>query len=128
MRALLDTHVFLWWITQDQRLSSTAVEIIRDADNQLLLSAASSWEIVLKAQLGKLQLTAPPAELLPRHMDINQIKKLPITFEHTLQLFALPLHHRDPFDRILVAQAQAENLPLLTADPLVAQYPIQVIW
>jgi PIN domain nuclease of toxin-antitoxin system len=128
MKAILDTHVFLWWVTKDNRLTRSANEFIENNNNALFLSAASSWEIVLKNQLGKLELAKPPAQFFHEHMAVNQIQSLPITLDHTLQMFALVLHHRDPFDRILVAQAQAENLLILTADPLIAKYPVQIIW
>jgi len=128
MKAILDTHAFLWWITKDDRLSQLANEFIGNANNELLLSAASSWEIVIKTQLGKLELAQPPAEFLRKHVAINQIQSLPITLDHTLQMYSLPLHHRDPFDRILIAQSQLEDAPLITADPLMHQYSLQIIW
>lgn len=128
MRYLLDTHTFLWWIADDPRLSSTARLIIRDAENQILFSAASAWEIAIKAQLGRLDFVHDPSELIPRLIAENALLGLPIEVSHALQVLKLPLPHRDPFDRILVAQAQVERLPILTADPLIAQYDVAIAW
>lgn len=131
MRVLLDTHTFLWWIDNDSRLSAQVDAIIRNGANEVLFSTASSWEIAIKAQLGKLALPTNSATL--EQFIIDQLSKnhfsiLPIQLNHTLQVYRLPLHHRDPFDRILVAQSQVENVPLLTDDPLIRQYNTQVIW
>lgn len=128
MRALLDTHVFLWWITDDPRLSPRVRKIIRNGKNELFLSAASGWEIAIKARLGRLELPATPERFIPEQMAINAIASLPIQMSHTLHVHALPGHHRDPFDRLLIAQAQLENLPIVTADPQIAHYPVKVIW
>ncbi|MEZ4863593.1 MAG: type II toxin-antitoxin system VapC family toxin [Caldilineaceae bacterium] len=131
MRVLLDTHTFLWWIDNDSRLSAQVGEIIRDGANEVLFSAASSWEIAIKAQLGKLALPTNSATL--EDFIIDQLAKnafhiLPIQLEHTLQVYGLPLHHRDPFDRVLVAQSQVENVSILTDDPRIRRYNAQVIW
>lgn len=128
MKALLDTHTFLWWINDSPKLSSRVREIIGDGNNDLFLSAASGWEIAVKVQLGKLKLPDSPERFIPEHLRINNIKSLPIEMSHALQISTLPNHHRDPFDRVLVVQAQLEGLPILTADPLIAQYQLEVIW
>ena len=128
MRANLDTHVLLWWIADDPRLSNTAREILSDAGNVLFVSAASGWETAIKAQIGKLALQDPPETFVPAQIAVNGFDELPIRMAHVLHVHALPLHHRDPFDRILVAQSRVENLPLLTADALIAQYAVQVVW
>jgi PIN domain nuclease of toxin-antitoxin system len=128
MRALLDTHTFLWWVTNDSQLSRRAHEFIGDNDNSLFFSAASGWEIAIKTQIGKLQLADEPTRFIPQQLALNAIVSLPINLRHALHVFTLPRHHRDPFDRILVAQSQLERLPILTDDPLITQYAVEVIW
>ncbi len=128
MRALLDTHAFLWWITDDPRLSARAREIIGDGSHTLFFSAASGWEIAIKAQLGRLQLPDKADSFVLEQLSANAFNSLPIQLSHALHILNLPRHHRDPFDRMLVAQSQLEELPILTADPLIAQYQVEVIW
>ncbi len=128
MNALLDTHTFLWWITDNPDLSPRAREVISDGDNTLFLSAASGWEIAIKAKLGRLQLPDNPERFVIEHMSLNAINSLPIQLSHALHVYTLPNHHRDPFDRMLVAQSQLEKLPIVTVDPQIAHYPVQVIW
>lgn len=128
MRYLLDTHAFLWWITDDPRLSPVARSIIGDPENRVLFSAASAWEIAIKRQIGRLSFVADPAVLISRQVAANAFGSLPIEVRHTLQVIQLPLHHRDPFDRILVAQSRIEGIALLTADPLIAQYDVATVW
>lgn len=128
MKALLDTHTFLWWITEDPRLSSRAREIISDGENILYLSAASCWEMAIKARLGKLEMPANITSFITDQMAINAITPLAVEISHALHVYTLPNHHRDPFDRLLVAQAQIENLPILTADPQIARYAVKIIW
>ena len=128
MRALLDTHVFLWWITDDQRLSSQVREIIADGTNEILFSAASGWEIAIKTRLGRLQLPDNPEIFISEQLELNAIEVLPVQIGHALHVYQLPSHHRDPFDHLLIAQAQLEKLPILTADPQISRYPVEVIW
>ena len=128
MRVLLDTHTFLWWISNDTRLSSRAREIISDGNNELLLSAASGWEIAIKVRLGRLQLPYEPERFIPEQLVINAIQSLPIKISHALHTYSLPIYHRDPFDRIIIAQAQLEGLPILTSDPQIAKYKVEIIW
>ncbi len=128
MKALLDTHVFLWWITDDQRLSSQVREIIADGTNEILFSAASGWEIAIKTRLGRLQLPDDPEIFIPEQLELNAIEVLPVQIGHALHVYQLPSHHRDPFDHLLIAQAQLEKLPILTADPQISRYPVEVIW
>ena len=128
MRVLLDTHTFLWWIADDPWLSPRAREIISDGENHLFLSAASAWEIAIKARLGRLTIPEPIATFVPAQLAENAIEGLPIGLSHAFHVYSLPDHHRDPFDRMLVAQSQLENLPILTGDPLIAQYPVETIW
>lgn len=128
MRFLLDTHVFLWWITDDTQLSSRAREIIGQGENQIFFSAASAWEIAIKSGLGKLILPASPTVFISEQMALNHFDPLPVTISHALGVFALPDHHRDPFDRLLVTQARMENMPIITADPLIARYEVEIAW
>jgi len=128
MKALLDTHAFLWWVTDDIHLSSRARAIIADGDNELFLSAASGWEMAIKIRLGKLHLPDNPASFVFEQLKINTIEPLAVQMAHALRVYSLPRHHRDPFDRILVAQAQVERMPIITADPQVAQYDVEILW
>jgi len=128
MRVLLDTHAFLWWVADSPLLSQRAREVMSDGSNQLLLSAASAWEIAIKARLGKLTLPDTPARFVPAQLSQNAIDTLPVLVSHALHVFDLPDYHRDPFDRLLVAQSQLEHLPILTADAQIAQYAVDVLW
>jgi PIN domain nuclease of toxin-antitoxin system len=128
MRYLLDTHAFLWWITDSDLLSERVRDIITDGANTLYLSAASGWEIAIKADLGRLHLPDDPEKVIPEQMSSNAIIGLPIQMSHALHVHSLPRHHRDPFDRILVAQSRVEQLPILTSDPKIAKYGVEVIW
>jgi PIN domain nuclease of toxin-antitoxin system len=128
MRALLDTHTFIWWVIDDNRLSSTARNIITDPGNILFLSAASAWEIVIKVRLGKLNLPEPPETYIPSRLTINRFESMSIQMTHALQVVNLPALHQDPFDRILVAQSQVEKMPIITVDNKIIQYPVDIIW
>ena len=127
MRALLDTHVFLWAIGEPEKLSKRAARVIEDEANELLLSAASLWEIALKTQAGKLQVPQGRG-FLAEHMARLGVESLPVEAGHVLALLSLPPHHRDPFGRLLVAQCQVENLTILTADAAIRRYAVQAIW
>jgi len=127
MKAILDTHTFLWGIAGDRRMSPKA----RDAfagPSELVLSMASIWEILIKVQLRKLSLPEPAGPYVIRKMADNRIEALPIDLDHLLAFEGLALHHRDPFDRMLIAQALEENLPIVTADQFFSRYPVKVIW
>ena len=128
MKVLLDTHTFLWWITDDNRLSSSAREVITNGDNELFLSAATGWEIAVKAQLGRIKLPKEPHSFIAEQLRLNSIQSLPIHMSHALHVYSLPNHHRDPFDRMIIAQAQLEELPISTTDCQMAKYEIKVIW
>ena len=128
MRALLDTHVFLWWITANPQLSPLAREIISNGENELFLSAASGWEMAIKAKLGKLQLPDGICSFIAGQLAINNFAALSVQMNHALHVYTLPDYHRDPFDRLLIAQAQTEDLPILTADHQIARYPVKVVW
>lgn len=130
MRVLLDTHTFLWWDADKKagRLSSKAFDSLSDSSNTLVVSLATIWEIQIKVQLGKLTLAAPLANILKQQQQINAVELFPVSVPHILALDLLPHHHRDPFDRILVAQAKVENMLLVTKDPVFIQYPISTLW
>ena len=128
MKVLLDTHTFLWWITDDNRLSSSAREIITNGDNELFLSAVTGWEIAIKAQLGRIKLPKEPHSFIAEQLSLNSIQSLPVHMSHALHIYSLPNHHRDPFDRMIIAQAQLEDFPILTMDSQIAKYQIKVIW
>lgn len=116
MKALLDTHAFLWWISGDDRLSSPASQAIADGSNEIFVSAASVWEIAIKARLGRLSIPGDPGQFIGGQVVENAFRGLPIVSGHALRLWELPDHHRDPFDRMLVAQAQVEGLALISRD------------
>jgi PIN domain nuclease of toxin-antitoxin system len=128
MRAILDTHVILWWVTNNPQLSPVVRDIIADSENTLYLSVASSWEIIIKFKTGKLPLPELPTQFIQSCLSVNCFESLAIDLPHVLQINTLPDHHKDPFDRILIAQAQVENIPILTVDRLIVQYPVQTIW
>jgi PIN domain nuclease of toxin-antitoxin system len=127
MRAILDTHAFLWGIAGDPRMSSHAREIFT-GPSDLSFSLASVWEIVIKAQLGKLGLPRPVGPYVISKLADNKIEILPINLDHLLAFERLPVHHRDPFDRMLIAQSIKDGLPIITADSAFRNYAVQVIW
>lgn len=127
-RLLLDTHAFLWWDSDPQRLSATVLALCRDPSVRLLLSLVSVWEMQIKSGLGKLPLTLPLAQIVQEQQARHGLELLPITPAHIYALDSLPPHHKDPFDRLLIAQAQVENLPLASIDSLFAPYPVSLIW
>lgn len=128
MKLLLDTHAFIWWDSEPVRLSSRALALCQDSENMLLLSVASTWEMQIKLQIGKLKLGLALAELIENQQRINSLEILPIGLEHVLALDQLPPIHKDPFDRLLVAQASVERASLVTNDPVMANHPVNVIW
>ena len=128
MRLLLDTHSFLWFVGGDSSLSVAARLLIEDVDNSVLLSAASVWEIAIKVSLGKLHLEQPFDVLIPQQLLANHIELLGITLQHAAIVARLPFHHRDPFDRLLIAQAIVEQIPVITRDPAFDAYPVQRLW
>ncbi len=128
MRYLLDTHAFIWMDNQPTRLSPRVAALCQNQVNTLLLSVASVWEMQIKLHLGKLSLPAPLSDIIKNQQQTNGIVLLPVELTHVLGLSGLPDHHKDPFDRLLVAQANTEKLTLITDDPRIAQYPVQVVW
>ena len=127
-RFLLDTHVLLWWLFDDPMLSTTAHGVIQAPDNIILVSSASGWEIATKHRLGRLPHAGEAAHNLPSLLRKSRMDVLPITMEHALAAGALPGPHRDPFDRMLIAQGQIEGLPIVTSDPVFKQYPVELVW
>ncbi len=127
MKAILDTHAFLWALAGDARMSRHARDIFAGPAD-LSLSIASIWEILIKVQSGKLNFPRPAGPYVISKLAENRIKSLPISIDHLLALERLPMHHRDPFDRILIAQGLEEKLPIITSDPLFRNYPVEVIW
>jgi len=128
LRILLDTHAFLWWIADDPKLSRRARALIGDSANEVLVSAASTWEIAIKAALGRLRLPADPGSFVLEQIDVNGFTPLAVSVEHTLHVLHLPSTHRDPFDRLLAAQCLAEETALVTRDPVFKRYGVTVQW
>ncbi len=128
MKLLLDTHALLWWIADDPRLSRRAASLISDGANEVYVSAATAWEIVVKSALGRVEVPDPVDHFLASQIEANAFLALPIHVRHALGLASLPDVHRDPFDRILVAQAVAEDLLLVSGDRVLRRYPVGVEW
>ena len=128
MRLLVDTHAMLWWLRDDSRLSRRARAILEDGGNELVWSLASSWEIAVKIRAGKLELDRPLERLYAELVTEQGVDLLPVSHDHCARVADLPLHHRDPFDRMLVVQAQHARIPLLTADPKLGAYEVQLLW
>ena len=127
MKAILDTHAFLWALAGDERMSRHARDIFAGSAD-LSLSIASVWEILIKVQSGKVNFPKPAGPYVLSRLAENSIKLLSVSIDHLLALERLPMHHRDPFDRMLIAQSVEEDRPIITADPMFKQYPIRVIW
>jgi PIN domain nuclease of toxin-antitoxin system len=128
MKLLLDTHTFIWWDSDPAKLSPQALGLCQDRANVILLSVVSVWEMQIKWQLGKLQLRLPLAEMIASQQQTNQIEVLPGNLAHVLALESLPAHHKDPFDRILIAQARQVDAVLVSNDLVFARYQIEVLW
>jgi len=124
----LDTHVFLWFILDDPRLSLQADSLISDSDNEVAISPASYWEIAIKISVGKYSLPEPYGTFMEREIALNNFIILPIEPKHTAVLTTLSFYHKDPFDRLLVAQALVEDFPVVSADAVLDQYGIKRIW
>jgi PIN domain nuclease of toxin-antitoxin system len=128
MKLLLDTHAFLWFISGDSRLSTHAKELIEDISNERFLSVVSIWEMVIKSSIGKLVIPTPIEELVKEHVIGNDIQVFPIETAHFDTLYSLPFHHKDPFDRMMIAQAICENMSILSTDGNFPHYPVQIEW
>ena len=128
MKLLLDSHAFLWAIQSPEELSDAAREALSDTSNELLLSLVTIWELQIKSDLGKLVLAKPLRELVDEEIESGRMTLLPNTPEHLYALSGLPLHHRDPFDSLLIAQAQVEAMPLVTKDENIPAYGVAILW
>jgi PIN domain nuclease of toxin-antitoxin system len=128
VRHLLDTQALLWWMADAPQLSAAARSAIASSVNQSLVSAASGWGISVRYRLGRLGLLRAPERLVPHHLTLNGFDVLPVTLAHALGVGQLPLHHRDPFDRMLIAQSVIEKLPLITRDPAFSACDVEVLW
>jgi PIN domain nuclease of toxin-antitoxin system len=128
VKILLDTHTFLWWNLNAPQLSKLARELIGDGSHEIFFSAASAWEIAIKYAKGRLELPQLPDRYVPDRIAYYRFTPLPVQLSHALQVHTLPGIHQDPFDRLLIAQSQMENMPILSADPDIALYDMNVIW
>lgn len=128
MRLLLDTHAFLWFVTDDTQLSITAKALIGDPNNEVFVSPASYWEIAIKIALGKYPLSVPYEQFISQGIKGNNFVILPIEVKHTASLTTLPHHHGDPFDRLIISQAMVENVAIVGADAKFDAYPVQRLW
>jgi PIN domain nuclease of toxin-antitoxin system len=127
MRLLVDTQSWLWMVAEPERLSARVRRVVDDHSHTLMLSVVSAWEIAIKHGIGKLGLPEPPAVFVPSRVALLNMQVLAIELAHVLRVATLPPHHRDPFDRLLVAQAQADNLTILTADPALRAYDVDLM-
>jgi len=125
---LLDTHAFIWSVTEDQQLSSKATELLLDSDNELYLSMASIWEMSIKASIGQLILGEPIEQIINTQIQVNGLKLLNIAASHALGVASLLWHHRDPFDRLLICQSKLEHMPILGCDKVMDAYQIERLW
>jgi PIN domain nuclease of toxin-antitoxin system len=125
---LLDTHTFLWFILDDPQLSLTAEQLISDPTNEIAISPATYWEIAIKISIGKYSLPEPYEIFMEREIINNNFTILPITPKHTALIVTLPFHHKDPFDRLLIAQAKSEKIPVISKDIILDQYQIKRLW
>jgi len=128
MKLLLDTHTFIWWDSEPTRLSAQALALCQDPENSLVLSVACLWEMQIKLQLGKLRLALSLRQIVESQQQTNRIEILPIMMPHVFALGNLPSHHKDPFDRLLIAQAIVEDAVLVTGDSMFSEYPVNVAW
>lgn len=129
MKLLLDTHAFLWATTAPERLSASASRHIEGSDNEIYVSAATGMEIAIKASLGRLAVEGTDVErVIPDEIERHAFQQLPVQVHHALRVASLPWHDRDPFDRLLVAQAMVEGLAIVTADRAIREYGVEVIW
>jgi PIN domain nuclease of toxin-antitoxin system len=127
MKFLLDTQIFIWWDSEPEKLPVRLSELFADPSHTFVLSIASVWEMQIKVQLGKLDLNRPLNEIVVDQQRSNQLHLLPIELRHVLALQQLPLYHKDPFDRLIIAQALVEQLTLLSVDAIFAQYPVALM-
>lgn len=128
MKVLMDAHVFLWFVNGSSQLSAHARTIIEDPANDKFLSMASIWEMAIKISIGKLSIAQPFEQFIPHQLQINGFEMFEIKFDHLSKASQLPFHHRDPFDRLLIAQSLAEQMPIISVDPVFDSYSVQRLW
>jgi len=128
MRFLIDTHVFIWYVQNSEKLSTSVTTLINDGRNEILFSTASIWEMAIKQSIGKLNLGVPYASFIKEQMRLNKMQLLPVNLEHLEIVSSLPFHHKDPFDRLLISQAIFENIQILSVDRAFDDYPVQRLW
>jgi PIN domain nuclease of toxin-antitoxin system len=128
MKYLLDNHTFLWWNLGDSQLSHHASTIIADGSNEIFLSAVSAWEIAVKVAKRRLTIPDEPVRFVPTRMQLHGFQPLPIQIYHATRVYELPMYHSDPFDRLLIAQSQLENMPLISMDTTSRDYDLEVVW
>ena len=128
MKYLLDTGVWLWSVGDPARMPPATREVLADRSQEIFLSAVTSWEVAIKAATGKLELPEPPTTYVPSRMVMQGLRPLPVSHQHALAVFRIPHHHRDPFDRLLMAQALVEDLTILTADREFKKYDVPILW
>jgi PIN domain nuclease of toxin-antitoxin system len=128
MKFLLDTHTFIWYVTNDSKLSSTARELINDGNNEVFLSIASIWEMAIKQSIGKLNFELPFELFITRQLAVNNFRPLNIKIDHLNVVANLPLHHRDPFDRLIIAQSMVEQIPIVGIDKVFDSYSVRRLW
>jgi PIN domain nuclease of toxin-antitoxin system len=128
VKYLVDTGVWLWSVGPTEKINRAGLDVLADGEAEIYLSAASAWEVAIKTQLGKFTLTEPPISYVPKRLAAQGIHSLSITQSHTLKVYDLPPYHRDPFDRLLIAQAMLERMTILTADRAFTKYHVEVLW
>ena len=128
MRLLLDTHAFLWFFTDDPKLSAAALTLIAEPTNEIFVSPASYWEVAIKVSIGKYPLHVPFEQFFTEGIEGNSLTILPMEIRHAHELAALPFHHRDPFDRMIIAQAIVERIPVVSVDPAFDSYNVTRLW
>jgi PIN domain nuclease of toxin-antitoxin system len=128
MKLLLDTHTFIWWDSNPSKLSAKVLTLCQDPTHIKILSVVSIWEMQIKLQTGKLKLNLPLTEIISSQQEINNFQILPLNLTHVLNLELLPFHHKDPFDRMLIAQAKIADASLISCDAVFAQYEVNVVW
>jgi len=128
MKLLLDTHTFIWWDSQSSQIPPATLALLKNPQNDLMVSLGSIWEIQIKTHLGKLALRAPLLDILQQQQAENGLVLLPITLAHIVELDCLPWHHKDPFDRLLIAQSRIESATLVSKDTAFHQYDCQLVW
>lgn len=128
MKYLLDTMTWLWSIQAVEKLNSSSIAILEKGGEEIYLSAATAWEVSIKARLGKLHLPSPPAECVPKFTARQGLRPLPVSQLHAVKVFDLASHHRDPFDRLIIAQAMVEGMVVMTSDRVFEKYPLDVLW